>query len=79
MGKKKRGRGYKWGDEDIWRWGALYVDHPRMTLPKIEEMLGVSHSTVWWCFEHRLYSIDRGLHKSVQIKLKGNRGRKEIK
>lgn len=66
------GKSYKWHDEEIWRWGVLYVEN-RVTLNKLEEILSVSHSTLWWCFEHRLADIDKGLYNAVQKKLRANR------
>lgn len=66
------GRSYKWSDEEIWRWGALYVEG-KIALMKLEESLCVSHSTLWWCFEHRLADTDKDLYNAVQNKLRANR------
>lgn len=47
----------RWADETIIAWADLFTSR-RITLMEMEALLGVSHSTLWWCFIHRLPRID---------------------
>ena len=46
----------KWTDKEVREWAYEYVADKRNTLDKLERRLGVSHSTLWWCFQHRLHN-----------------------
>ena len=59
MSYKKR-----WSDEDIIRWAEMFIAR-KMTLMEMEIMIGVSHSTLWWCFTHRLPRIDVDLYDQI--------------
>ena len=47
----------RWSDENVIAWADLFTAK-RTTLMEMEIMIGVSHSTIWWCFTHRLPHID---------------------
>lgn len=49
-------RHFKWTDKEIREWAYEYIDNGGTTLIKLEKKLGVSHSTLWWCFKHRLHN-----------------------
>lgn len=57
--------GYKikrWSNEEIVSWAELYTRNRTTTLMDLEGSIGVSHSTIWWCFTHRLESINEDLY-----------------
>lgn len=67
----------RWSDEDVLNWADLFIDtfKPLVTL---EKELGVSHSTIWWNFMHRLEYLDQSKYEDVCILLdlhKGQGGR----
>lgn len=73
---------YIWTDKEVVSWAHEYIQNNE-TLFTVEERLGVSHSTLWWCFCHRLFGIDSALYHEVMNKVginKRKRGprRKEI-
>ena len=47
----------RWSDETVISWADLFTSR-RITLMEMEVLLKVSHSTLWWCFTHRLPHID---------------------
>ena len=51
-------------DEDVKFWAEVYTQLG-ITLEEIEKELGISHSTTWWCFTHRLPFIDYDLYEEV--------------
>lgn len=64
---------YKWSDDEVLYWARQYLQ-PRTTLFILENDIAISHSTLWWCFIHRLPGIDYKLFRNVDAKL-GKRGR----
>lgn len=73
-----RKRSYRWHDKDVKKWARAYTRKRSETLATLESSLGVSHSTLWWCFVHRLEGIDEGLYVKamdhiVENKAKGGR------
>jgi len=65
-------RGYLWTDRDIKGWAKKYL-MKRTTLESLEDKIGVSHSTLWWCFVNRLEYIDVDLYDRVSTKLEDNK------
>ena len=65
-------RRYLWTDKEIKIWAKKYLKK-RETLMTLEQSTEVSHSTLWWCFVHRLEGIDPDLYDSVNDKLELNR------
>lgn len=63
-----------WTDSDIVNWAACYLSDSSNTLNALEAELGVSHSTIWWCFVHRLRYIDGGLYLKCAVQLSKHRG-----
>lgn len=59
----------KWDDKEVKSWAKKYT-RKGVTLYTIEYDIGVSHSTLWWCFTHRLEDIDASLFITVNKKLK---------
>lgn len=59
----------RWSDKEVVLWAKKYK-HPKSRLLILEEQIGVSHSTLWWCFTHRLQRIDYDLFVIVGNKLK---------
>lgn len=67
-------------DEDVKFWAEVYTELG-ITLEEIEQELGISHSTAWWCFMHRLADIDYDLYKEVMFTMtqhKSSKKRKEV-
>lgn len=64
-------KGRRWKDEDILRWANHYIviGTPLM---RMEVELGVSHSTLWWCFIHRLPDIDTTVYQEVMDRIRIN-------
>lgn len=64
---------------EIMRWANYYivVGTPIM---RLEKELEVPHSTLWWCFTHRLQGIDESMYDEVVQRIginKKNKTRKE--
>ena len=59
-------------DEDVKFWAEVYTEL-NMTLQEIEEELHISHSTLWWCFIHRLPGIDYRLYEAVLDEISKNK------
>ena len=59
----------KWSDKEVVSWAKKY-NRPKASLMILEEEIGVSHATLWWCFTHRLEGIDSELFDVVNEKLK---------
>lgn len=53
--------GYKFSDKQVVMWAQLFANS-NYTLSDMEECLGVSHSTIWWCFQNRLLYLDITLY-----------------
>lgn len=51
-------------DEDVKFWAEVFTEL-NITLKEIETQLGISHSTVWWGFMHRLLHIDYDLYEKT--------------
>lgn len=71
---------YRYTEQDIVAWAKEYVNLPLSTFLKLENTLGVPHSTLWWCFMNRLPHIDFPLYRFVTFKIQDNmkrRGRKK--
>lgn len=67
-------RGYnKWSDRDVATWAKAYTRRKKETLITLEDSLGISHSTLWWCFQNRLGDIDTRLYLIVMEKLDVNK------
>ena len=56
--------GYKHKDREVIKWAELYIARP-ITFMELEERYDVSHSTIWWNFQHRLPAIDVSLYDRV--------------
>ena len=69
---------YRYTDEEIKRWAEVYVDSSPASFERLEKGLGVSHSTIWWGFTHRLPRIDRILWIAVDRKIKANKIYKKV-
>lgn len=57
-----------WTDEEVEDWAKCYSETGD-ALMVMENNLQVSHSTLWWCFRHRLENINHELYNKVIIKL----------
>ena len=66
----------RWKDREVKAWAKAYLKGTRENLMGLEEKLGVSHSTLWWCFQNRLYLIDVGLYVRVLERLDYNKRNK---
>lgn len=64
---------YYWDDRDVIKWAKAYTKEKSETLESLELSLEVSHSTLWWCFQHRLGNIDEKLYLKAMKKLDFNR------
>lgn len=62
----------KYTAKQVEDWGWKYLKKGA-TLYKLEENLGVSHSTLWWYFQYKLGDIDLELHALVMTRLQYNR------
>lgn len=62
----------RWNDAEIMRWANHYIvlGTPIM---KLENKINVPHSTIWWCFTHRLQHIDPTMHAEVLERLNSNK------
>ncbi len=70
----KQMRGYRrWSDRDVATWARAYTRKKSTTLMTMEDSLGISHSTFWWCFQHRLAHINVGLYLITMEKLDTNK------
>ena len=56
----------RWSDTDVLYWAQVYVETFE-SLTVLEKMLGVSHSTIYWNFMHRLEYLDSALYDDVCI------------
>lgn len=63
----------RWSDDQVLEWAKIYIES-KMSLDKMEKILSIPHSTLWWCFINRLPGIDYKLFRVVNAKLIG-RGR----
>lgn len=66
-------------DREIALWARKYLQG-KENLFSLEKKLSVPHSTLWWCFHHRLHKVDTNLYLRVLEKLdynKHNKVRKE--
>lgn len=68
----------KHSDEDVKFWAEVYTELG-ITLDEIEQELGISHSTTWWCFMHRLSDIDHDLYVNVMNMLATHKSLKKRK
>lgn len=68
----------KHSDEDVKFWAEVYTELG-ITLEEIEQELGISHSTTWWCFMHRLADIDYNLYKDVMLTMTQHKASKKKK
>ena len=59
----------KWEDYEVVGWARAYLKDSKATLFTLESELNVSHSTLWWCFVHRLPYIDEATAKATNNKL----------
>ena len=66
----------RWQDLDVRRWAEYFTSHPRITLMFLENRIGVSHSTLWWCFRHRLEAICPRLYQAAIQQLQNNKNNK---
>lgn len=65
----------RWTDKEVKRWAKQYTATKKMTLFLLEDQIEVCHSTLWWCFTHRLEDIDFDLYEIVMSKLEFNKHR----
>ena len=63
----------RWSDRDVATWARVYTRRKKETLLTLEDSLGISHSTLWWCFQNRLGEIDNRLYLIVMEKLDFNK------
>ena len=68
---------YYWTNRQVLSWARYYVSNV-VTLVDMENQLGVSHSTLWWCFQNRLPLLDVQLYSKVIEKLDYNKRNKPI-
>ena len=64
----------KWTDENVINWAVYFISNPNHTLFSMENSLGVSHSTTWWCFRRRLAQLDGDLYLRAMSQLATHRG-----
>ena len=66
--------GYRtlWTNTEIKSWARAYLKK-NVTLITLESAIDVCHSTLWWCFTHRLEDIDFDLYERVLNKLNVNK------
>ena len=62
----------KWTDEQIIRWANLY-SLGEDTFLSMENNISVSHSTIYWCFEHKLKNIDSDLYDRCRKQMNANK------
>lgn len=63
----------RWSDKAVASWARAYTRRKKETLLTLEDSLGISHSTLWWCFQNRLGGIDNRLYLIVMEKLDVNK------
>ena len=63
----------KWSDKDVATWARAYTRKKSETLMTLEDTLRISHSTLWWCFQHRLGEINTRLYLITMEKLDTNK------
>ena len=66
-----------WKDKQIVSWAKKYRKG-KITLMDMESQLNVSHSTIWWCFQHRLPQLDTSLYCEVLERLDYNYRHKPV-
>ena len=69
---------HRWSDDNVVQWAQYYLDWNARgmgcSLKLMERLLGVSHSTIWWCFIHRLPGISSSLNDRVQVQISTRKG-----
>lgn len=63
-------------DYEVEMWAITFVAL-KGTLLQMESLFGVSHSTMWWCFQYRLEGINKELYGQVMDQLKVNVHRRD--
>lgn len=63
-----------WTDADVVNMAILYLSGEDNTVTAVEQELGVSDATVWWCIKNRLKYIDGGLYLQCIYRLSKHRG-----
>ena len=70
-----------WKDEQVINWAKLYTSKA-ITLMEMERSIQAPHSTVWWCFQHRLPKLDVALYDKTLERIDYNKrhkgGRKHV-
>lgn len=61
----------RWSDSDVRNWAEMY-SHKKFPLMRMEKEMGVSHSTLSWCFRFRLPHIDYTLYQDVMERIYKN-------
>lgn len=61
---------HRWKDDEVIGWARRYTARGYMTLMELEQEIGVSHSTLWWCFQRRLPLLDFNLYEVVMERLR---------
>ena len=64
-------------DAQILTWAKHQTTHTA-TLMDMEKSMKASHSTIWWCFQHRLPKLDVALYDEVLERLDYNKRNKPI-
>ena len=67
----------KWSNKQIVSWAKQYR-RGKVTLMDMEDALGVSHSSIWWCFQNRLPELDVALYLEVMEQLDYNMRNKPV-
>lgn len=62
----------KHSDAEVETWAKHYT-LSQDSLETMEKKINISHSTLWWCFTHRLPNINPRLFALVNAKLFRNR------
>lgn len=62
----------RWKDSDVLAWATYYLSH-NVVLIDMERIFGVSHSTIWWNFQHRLPKLDVTMYDLVLERLDQNK------
>ena len=57
---------YKYDDDEVVEWADYYINLG-FSLQELEQLLEVSHSTIWWCFMNRLPHIRPDLCPKVGV------------
>lgn len=66
-----------WTNRQVISWAKKYCKGG-VTLMDMEANLQVSHSTIWWNFEHRLPILDPNLYSDVRERMDYNYKNKPI-